>query len=90
MTLEEARAFLEDDDAPFVRWCEAAGILSSSKDCTFEDLLLCLTRRGLPAELGACTLYVRTKRPRENDSIGSFIMDTDNWKNYLKKEGFIS
>lgn len=90
MTLAEARAFLKDDDASFVRWCEAAGELCSSRESTFEDWLLCLTRRGLPAETGACRLYVVTKRPRADNTIHSVILDHDDWQQYLRREEFIA
>jgi hypothetical protein len=90
MSLEEARASLKADDAPFVKWCEAAGVLCTSPDSTIEDWLLCLTRRGLPAEAGACKLYVRTKRPRQDASLESFVVDADDWRNYLKREKLIA
>ncbi len=89
MTLEEARTLLKTDDTPFNKWCEAAVILCNLPNSTFEDCLLCLTRRGLPAELAACKLYVRTKRPRQDDTIESFIVDANDWRDYLKKEGLI-
>jgi len=90
MSLDEARAFLRDDKAPWVRWCEAAGELCASPDSSFEDWLLCLTRRGLPAETGACKLYVVTKRPRADDTIGSFVLDHDDWCEYLRREKFLA
>ena len=90
MSLDEARAFLKDDKAPFVRWCEAAGQLCDSPDSSFEDWLLCLTRRGLPAETGACKLYVVTSRPRTDDTISSFVLDHDDWRGYLRRENFIA
>jgi hypothetical protein len=89
MTPNEARAFLNDDNAAFVRWCEAAGELCASLDSSFEDWLLCLTRRGLPAEMGACKLYVVTKRPRADDTINSIVLDHNDWRDYLRREKFI-
>jgi len=90
MTANEARALLKDDNAPFVRWCEAAGWLCSSPESSFDDWLLCLRRRGLPAETGACKLYVVTKRPRANDSIESMIFDHNDWQGYLRREKFMA
>jgi hypothetical protein len=90
MTLDEARAHLRDDGAAFVRWCEAAAELCHSPESSFEDWLLCLSRRGLPAETGACKLYVVTKRPRRDDTIDSFVLDARDWQAYLKSEGFIA
>jgi hypothetical protein len=90
MTLDEARGYLRDDRAAFVRWCEASAELCHSPESCFEDWLLCLSRRGLPAETGACKLYVVTKRPRRDDSIDSFVLDDRDWREYLKNEGFIA
>jgi hypothetical protein len=90
MTLDQARAFLRDDNAPFVRWCEAAGELCSSGESSFADWLLCLTRRGLPAETGACRLHVATKRPRTDAAVDSFVLDHADWEQYLRREKFIA
>jgi hypothetical protein len=90
MTLDEARTFLRDDNASWVRWCEASAELCHSSESSFEDWLLCLSRRGLPAETGACKLYVVTKRQRANDSIDSFVLDAENWREYLRSEKFIA
>ena len=89
MSLDEARAFLRDDNASFVRWCEAAGELCASSESSFEDWLLCLSRRGLPAETGVCRLYVATKRARTDDLINSVIVNHDDWEQYLRREKFI-
>jgi len=90
MTVAEARTFLRDDNAAFVRWCEAAAELCHSPESSFEDWLLCLSRRGLPAETGACKLYVVTKRPRRDDTIESFVVDARDWRDYLMIEKLIT
>ena len=90
MSAEEARAILRNDQAPFVDWCEAAFRLCSLPGASFEDWLLCLRRRGLPAETGACKLYVVTKRPRANDGVESMIFDHDDWRDYLRHEKLIA
>jgi len=64
---------------------EAAGVITSSKESSYEDLLACLRIRGLPSEWGACSLYVRTRRVRQDSSIESIILDHDDWQNYLKQ-----
>ena len=75
MTPDEARAFLRNDDAPFREWCIAAQVLCESADTSFEDWLLCLKRRGLPAETGACKLYQVSHRPRKDSTVWSFVLD---------------
>src|ERR1043166_6255193 len=76
--------------ACMVAVCEASGVLASSRESTFDDLLACLRHRGLPAETGACALYVRTRRPRRDDTLASFIMAHADWAAYLRERGFIS
>lgn len=90
MTLEEARAFLRNDHGTPFQWGTAAAELAQARDASFEDWLLCLSRRGYPAECGACRLYGETKRPREDDTVDSFVTDPLNWTAYLKREGFIA
>jgi hypothetical protein len=36
--------------------------------------------------MAATTLYVRTKRPRRDDSIASIILDYDDWRAYIKQQ----
>ena len=35
--------------------------------------------------MAATTLYVRTKRPRSDNSIASIVLDYDDWAAYVKK-----
>ena len=86
MTIDEAKAFLQDDNAAFPQWCEATAVICESATATYEDYLICLTRRGIPAEMAACTLYTKTKRPRSDDTIHSIVLDPKDWIRYLKKE----
>jgi hypothetical protein len=88
VTLDEARAALRNDNGTWFDWISAAAELSTSADSSFADWLLCLSRRGYPAECGACRLYSVTKRPRKDDSIESFITDLEDWRIYLKAENF--
>jgi len=85
MTTEEARETIRDDAASFSAWVTAAGVLTSTEESTLEDLLLCLDRKGLPAEMAATTLYVRTKRPLKDNSPLSLVVDSQNWQEYLQK-----
>jgi hypothetical protein len=86
MTLDEARQIIRDDSGDFSKWVFASGVLSSSEESSLDDLLACLRRRGLPSEMAATTLYVRTKRPRRDDSIASIILDYDDWRAYIKQQ----
>jgi hypothetical protein len=90
MTLDESRACLRNEHSRFADWCRAAGELSAAPDVDYEDLLLCLSRRGLPAEFAVCRLYSLTKRPRANDKIESVVMGEADWRAYLKREKFIA
>ena len=90
MDIEEARRVVRQDAPAWVAVCEASGVLASSRESTFDDLLACLRHRGLPAETGACALYVRTQRPRRDDTLASFIMAHDDWAAYLRERGFIT
>jgi hypothetical protein len=85
MTIEEARRTILDDTASFSAWTTAAGVLTSTDESTLEDLLRCLDRKGLPAEMAATTLYLRTKRPLRDDSPLSIVVDPQNWREYLRK-----
>ena len=90
MDEEDARRYLRDDEAGFFLWCEAAAVLCNSPDSLFEDLLLCLSRRGLPAESGACKLYAVTHRPLRDDTVDTLVLDEQDWRDYLKLKGFIN
>jgi hypothetical protein len=84
MTLEEAKSVIENDSATFKDWVHATGVLAASQDSTLDDLIACLKRRGLPAEMAATSLYARTKRPR-SDSIESVVLDAADWTAYVKQ-----
>jgi hypothetical protein len=90
MDIEEARRIVRETAPAWVAVCEASGVLMSSRESTFDDLLVCLRHRGLPAETGAIALYVRTKRPRCDDTLDSFVMAHDDWVAYLRERGFIT
>jgi hypothetical protein len=90
MTLEEARRVVRDDSALPVDWFLAAAEISSSRESSLEDLLVCLRRKGTIASGAATTLYVRTKRPRKDDSVESFSMDYQDWLEYLRDRGLVS
>jgi hypothetical protein len=90
MNIEEARRIVRETAPDWAAACEASGVLASSRESTFDDLLACLRHRGLPAESGACALYVRTKRPRRDDTLNSFVMAYDDWAAYLRERDFIT
>lgn len=79
MNIDQARRTIRDDDEPFVGYCEAAGVLTDGPDSRIEDLIACLARKGLPAEMAATRLHSLTGRTSEN----GVILDADNWGAYL-------
>jgi hypothetical protein len=85
MTLSEAKQVIRNDSSEFSEWVFAAGVLTSSQESSLDDLLACLKRRGLPSEMAATALYVRTKRPRRDDSISSIVLDHDDWAEYIRQ-----
>ena len=87
MDIELARRTIRDPRASFVDHYEAAARLTSSSDSTTDDLIECLRRGGICSEIAATTLYVRTNRPRADDSILSLNVDADDWIAYLRKMG---
>ena len=89
MNLEEARKIIRDPNAPFTRHFLAAAAIINSKEIQFSDLIECLKRPGLPAEIASTTLYVLTGRTREDDTPSSLVLDPDNWENYLKENKLI-
>lgn len=89
MELSEARKVVVEGSGDWPRLVEAAGTICDMPDCSFDDLLACLKYRGLPSEFAAMRLYLRTKRPRANDSIESFVMDWQDWSDYLRRHGFL-
>jgi hypothetical protein len=87
MTIKEAKQVIRNDTASFSAWVTAAGVLTSSHESSLDDFLSCLKRKGLPAEMAATALYVRTGRPRSGDSIESLVVDHADWSDYLRKVG---
>jgi hypothetical protein len=84
-SLEEARRIIRDSSLAWEQHVEAAGVITSSKESSYDDLLACLRIRGLPSEYAACALYVRTRRPRKDDTIHSTILDHNDWQRYLNE-----
>jgi hypothetical protein len=89
MPLEEARKLIANGCENWPRLVDAAATISYSPEATFADLLACLAHRGLPSEFAAMKLYLRTKRPRADQSIQSFVMDRQDWTEYLKLHGLL-
>jgi hypothetical protein len=84
-SLEDARRMIRDSSLTWMQHVEAAGVITSSKEASNDDLLACLRIRGLPSEWAACALYVRTRRPRTDDTPHSIILDHDDWQKYLSE-----
>jgi hypothetical protein len=83
MNVETAQRTVRQENASFADYVTAAAVLCSSEDASYDDLLFCLTRRGIPAEMAAIALYRRTKRKRSSDDPSSIITDRDDWADYL-------
>ncbi len=90
MSLKEAQDTIRNDAAGMVKWALAAGEIISTQASSFEDLLACLKRGSQPASVAATALYVRTKRPRRDDSLASFSSDYQDWLHFLRDRGFVS
>lgn len=88
-SIEDAKSVIANDAATFPEWVTAAGVLSSNRNSRLEDLLACLKRRGLPAEIAGTALYVRTKRPQNPPDITGFVSDHEDWQNYLRQRNLI-
>jgi hypothetical protein len=86
MTYEQARMVIRDEKSSFFDCAIAGALIAGEKTSSFEDLLLCLQRGGQAASAAACALYVRSKRPAPK-SPGEFVLDANNWLDYLKQTG---
>jgi len=80
---------IRDSGLAWNRHAEAAAIITSSSESSYDDLLACLRIRGLPAEFAACVLYVRTQRPKKDDRVESVILDHNDWGQYLNEQKFL-
>jgi len=87
MTLPDARRIMASGAESYADEVLAASAISSSADSTLDDLLSCLRRGGLPAELAALELYVRTGRSRVGTGPASLITDVQDWTTYLAGMG---
>ena len=88
-SLGEAKRMIRDSGLSWNRRVEAAAIITSSKDSSYDDLLACLRIRGLPAEYAASALYVRTRRPKKDDRVESIILDHDDWRQFLSEQNLL-
>lgn len=84
--LENAKKIICDDDEKFINWVEAAGVICGSSESTFDDLLLCLKRQGVPSEVASIELHNRSGRPR-NESGPKLITSIADWKEYFSRGG---
>jgi hypothetical protein len=87
MTYKEACSVVKNSDSQFTQVVMAANCLADSPEATFKDLVACLKWRGLSAEIAALSLYQRTGRQRTDERVESFVMDVEDWKQYLLKSG---
>lgn len=87
MTIEEAREYLKNDHSDFRLWVEASMILSIQSGSIYEDMLLCLSRKGLPAENASLKLHSLTARNQNKNN--EYIMDKEDWERYLVDKNYI-
>lgn len=88
LNVEDARKIIGARTSPIVQVCHATAFLISSGDATFEDLVLALNVRGVPAEMAALELYKRTNRKR-GPSLLEVVLDPADWRKYLVGNGFV-
>jgi hypothetical protein len=86
MTYKQARKVIYDEKTSFIDCAIAGALIAGEKTSSLEDLLQCLRRGGQAASAAVCALYVRTKRPAPKSPL-EFIMDAEDWSNYLKQAG---
>ncbi len=89
MTLDEARATLQNSQSGPCELLEAAGTLASEQSSTLDDLMLGLRYWGPIAEASALALYRRTGRPIPPDPI-AFVTSEDDWTRWLQDRGLLA
>ena len=92
--ISDAIAIIYDDDAGQIQYMKAAEILyahcKNYSKIRYEHLLQCLTRKGVPAEIGARALNIRSGRKTESSiDFDDFIVDLDWWIEYLKERKLV-
>ena len=86
MSIDEAIQVIRNPESAFNDCVEAAGLLADTPETPLMYLVECLKRGGLPAELAAMKLYLRTGRPRWDASVEGVILNHDDWLNYINRQ----
>jgi hypothetical protein len=87
MSLLEARETLHNAESAYTRLYEAALAIVAAKESTIDNLLDCLRRGGIAAEIAAMKLHKLTNRPVENGWPALLVNDAEDWEAYLKSTG---
>ena len=91
LDVQHAKKVIRDDTAGIPAWMWAAMRFAEPENrdkVTFNDLLMCLKRRGSPAASAALLLYQLTNRPGGNQ-FETRSLDYDDWLSYLSESGFL-
>jgi hypothetical protein len=79
-----AREIIVRQDAAYADVVEAAATLTSSPGASLDDLISCLSRGQLPAELASIALHHRTGRSPRCPGPTGFITDPADWTAYVQ------
>ncbi len=83
MDLLEAQKVIRNDKQTFSEHYLAATTIIGSEDSTLEDLMECLKRGGICAEIGAMRLHTRTGRARRLEK-PNLYMEPEDWTEFLR------
>src|SRR5205807_602855 len=83
MTERYALKLLHDPEAPYPALVNAVAWLCEQPGTKLQDLLLCLDRGGMAAEMAAMRLHELTGRQKPRDSRSVFLTRAE-WEHYFK------
>ena len=84
LEIEEAKRIIYNPNSSYNMLVLAVVDLVRSRKSSLYDLLECLKHIGLPAEIAAISLHIRTKR-LEREKNPAIIIDYNDWKVYIEK-----
>ena len=90
MNIQEAKILLRSNSESYVNRVHAGWTIADSLEASFDDLLECLTYNGQIAEAAAIALYKRTGRVRLSEDLGTFVVNAEDWREYLRTQQLIS
>jgi len=89
VNIQEAKTLLRGDSESYVNRAQAGWTIADSLEASFDDLLECLAYKGQIAEAAAIALYKRTGRVRLSEDLGTFVVNAEDWREYLRTEQLI-